>query len=580
VALGPGETALPVDAAAVAFAFGSGGTTKVKSAIDRQGRAAWLVLLALALIAGTFLRVWQLDIQILLDDEWHAINKLLRTTDARDIAMHFGLADYSIPLTLYYRFLYLHGGLTDWGMRLPMLLAGVGLLFVAPWLTREVLSLPARSVWVALMALSPLMTYHTRTARPYAITTFLCFVAILAFREWWRRSERSWLWGALYVAATFLAGYLHLIALSFALSPFLYYGTFALRDCLLAADRASALRRLRDLVVLGACLALPLAVALLPPLITDAASLAAKAGTDSATAESIYRTLLICFGISSPSLLALIAALCAIGVRSLWRREHDLVAYLSFVVLIAVAAIVASKAAWLQHQLNFARYIQPLVPFLLLAMAQGMIQVLAYLRSGNVQAGIAAAALAAIYLAGPIPGYLYAPNQFMTDQYFQFDYDPAHNPYLTFLPQGPIPDFYRQLGRRPPRSLTLIEMPWSLETNHDPQVLYQAVHRQYIKVALNTPDCGVSDYGNYPESATGMQLGRFVHLSALLRGETAGADFFVVHFHPWPDPQQPPSGWPDLSVCLAQIEQHFGAAVYRDDEIEVFALSPAARVVQ
>jgi hypothetical protein len=564
----------------MALAFGIGGKPRMKSVADRHGRAAWLVLLALALVAGTFLRTWQLDIQILLDDEWHAINKLLRAIDARDVATHFGLADYSIPLTLYYRFLFLHGGLTDWGVRLPMLLAGVGLLLAAPWLTRELLPLPTRSVWTALMALSPLMTYHSRTARPYAITTFLCFVAILAFREWWLRGERRWRWGALYVAATFLAGYLHLIALSFALSPFLYYGVFALRDCLRAADRASGLRRLRNLTVLGVCVALPLATALLPPLMTDSVSLAAKTGTDSATPESIYRTLLICFGTASPWMLSMFAALCAIGVRSLWRRERDLVAYLTFVLLAAVAAIVASKAAWLQHQLNFARYIQPVVPFLLLAMAQGIIELVAHMRSANVQAGTAAVALAGMYLAGPIPGYLYAPNQFMTDQYFQFDYDPDHNPYLTFLPQGPIPEFYRQLGKRPPRSLTLIETPWSLETNHDPQVLYQAVHRQYIKIALTTPDCGVSDYGNYPESATGMQLDRFVHLSALLRGQTAGADYLVVHFHPWPDPRQPPSGWPDLSVCLAQIEQHFGAVAYRDDEIEVFALSPATHTVQ
>jgi len=543
------------------------------AARDRRDRLLWLVLLALALGVGTFLRTWQLDIQILLDDEWHAINKLLRATDAHDIATHFGLADYSIPLTLYYRLLYLHGGLTDWGMRLPMLLAGVGLLLAAPWLTRTTLSLPVRSVWVALMALSPLMIYHTRTARPYAITTFLCFIAIFAFRAWWQGGERRWRWAALYAVATFLAGWLHLIALSFALSPFLYCGMFALRDCLRAQDRPAGLRRLRDLLVLGVCVALPLAAALLPPLLADAASLAAKTGTDSATPQSIYRTLLICFGISSPWLLAAFIALCAIGVRSLWRRERDLVAYLSFVVLIGVAAIVVSKAAWLQHQLNFARYIQPVVPFLLLAMAEGTLAVLAYLRSGAVQAATAALALAGVYVAGPVPGYLYNPNQFMTDQYFQFDYDRAYNPYFTVLPQGPIPEFYRQLGRRAPRSLTLIETPWSLETNHDPQPLYQAVHRQYIKIALTTPECGVSDYGNYPESAAGMQLDRFVHLSALLRGETAGADFLVVHLRAWPEGELPPSGWPDLSLCLAQIERHFGAALYRDEDIEVFALS-------
>ena len=543
----------------------------------RRERIAWIALLALALLAGLFLRVWQLDRQILLDDEWHAINKLLRAADLRDIATHFGLADYSIPLTLFYRFLYEHGGLADWGVRAPMLLAGIGLLLVAPWFTRASLPLRTRCLWVALMAISPLMTYHTRTARPYAITTLLCFVAIFAFRRWWLGGERRWRWALLYVAATFLAGWLHLIALSFALAPFVYYGMFALRDSFAAAERADGLRRLRDLVLLGVAAALPLATALLPPLITDAAALAAKTGSDSATAESLYRTLLICFGISSPWLLALFVVLAAIGVRSLWRRDRDCAGYVAFVLLIAVAAIAGSKAAWLQHQLNFARYIQPTVPFLLLALAEGVACVIARVPSAVTQAALAAAVLAAIYLAGPVPGYLYSPNQFMGDAYFQFDYDPAYNPYLTSLPHGPIPDFYRELGRRPPRSLTLVEMPWSLETNHDPQPLYQAVHRQSIKIALTTPECGFSDYGNYPESATGMRLRRFVHLSALLRGETAGADYLVVHFHPWPNPAAPPSFWPDLSLCLPRIERHFGAAVYRDDEIEVFALSPAAR---
>ncbi len=550
------------------------------AAHDRRDRLAWLVLLAFALIAGTFLRTYQLDIQILLDDEWHAINKLLRATDARDIATHFGLADYSIPLTLYYRFLYLHGGLSDWGMRLPMLLAGIGLLLAAPWLTRTTVSLPVRSVWVALMALSPLMIYHTRTARPYAITTFLCFIAIFAFRAWSLQRAGRWRWAALYVVATFLAGWLHLIALSFALAPFLFYGMVALRDSLQATARLEGLRRLRDLVVLGICVALPLAAVLLPPLSTDAASLAAKAGTDSATLHSIYRTLLLCFGISSPWLLAAFIALCAFGVHNLWRRERDLVAYLGFVVMIGAAAIIASKAAWLQHQLNFARYIQPVVPFLLLAMAEGVVAVLAYQRSAVVQAAAAALALVGVYFAGPVSGYLYNPNQFMTDQYFQFDYDRAYNPYFTVLPQGPVPDFYRQLGQRAPRSLTLIETPWSLETNHDPQPLYQAAHRQYIKIALTTPECGISDYGNYPESAAGMKLGRFVHLSALLRGETAGGDYLVVHLRAWPESDQPPSGWPDLGLCLPQIEQHFGTPTYLDEDIEVFALTPTARATQ
>ena len=539
---------------------------------QRRERAAWLVLLVLALGFGVWLRWNQLGSQIPLDDEWHALNKLLRS-DAADIATHFGLADYSIPLTLYFRFLYLHGGLGEWGMRLPMLLAGIGLLLAGPWLARSLLPRSTRALWVGLMAISPMMVYHSRTARPYAITTLLCVIAIFAFYFWWRGGERRWRWAALYAFSAFLSGWLHLITLAFALAPFLYYGAHAAVQAMSPANRITGLRQLRDLVLLGLLTGLLLATALLPPLFTDLSSLAAKAGTDSVTLHSGYRTLLICFGVASPWLLAAIAAVAVVGVLNLWKREREFTGYVIFVLLVAVAAIVASKAAWLQHPLNFARYIQPMVPFLLLATAEGVGVLLAHVPLAAVRLGLGAAMLVGLYLAGPIPSYLYDPNQFMEDAYFQFDYDPRYNPYLTMLPHGPIPAFYQELGKRPARSITLIETPWSLETNSDPQPLYQAVHHQRIRIALTTPECGISDYGNYPETATGMRLKNFVHLSALLRGETYGADFLVVHLRSWPEPAQPPSQWPDIAAtCLPRIEQHFGAPVYRDDDIEVFAL--------
>lgn len=78
----------------------------------RSGTAAWTLMLALAIIAGAWLRWYQLGIQVLLDDEWHAVHKVLNS-DAAGIATTFGFADHSILLTLYYRLLALHGGLTE-----------------------------------------------------------------------------------------------------------------------------------------------------------------------------------------------------------------------------------------------------------------------------------------------------------------------------------------------------------------------------------------------------------------------------------------------------------------------------------
>jgi len=89
-----------------------------------------MALLASCVALGTYLRATQLPSQILVDDEWHAVHALLHL-DARAIATNFGTADYSIPLTLYDRFLALHGGLSEWQMHVPPLVAGIALLVVA-----------------------------------------------------------------------------------------------------------------------------------------------------------------------------------------------------------------------------------------------------------------------------------------------------------------------------------------------------------------------------------------------------------------------------------------------------------------
>lgn len=521
----------------------------------------------LALAIGIFLRCWQLGDQILLDDEWHALHKLLHA-DAHDIATHLGLADYSIPLTLYYRFLYLHGGLAEWGMRLPMLIAGIGLIALAPWLLRRHASPATLALWTALIAISPFMVYHSRTARPYALTTLLVFVAVIAFREWWTRDTARVRWAALYIVCAFLAGWLHLITLPFTLLPFIFCGIVALYE--------RAWRGVAALCALGIALAVPLLLGLLPPLLNDWGALAGKSGSDALTLDTLYRSLLLCVGTADPLAFALLMLLAALGVGAWWRRDAGFVAYVATIVLGAGAAIALSHPAWVQHPGTFARYMQPAIAFLLLFAAQGFAVLIARCAE-PLQTALAAAAAGVVFIAGPIPDYAYFPNQFMGHPYFQFDYDAAHNPYRTQLPDGPIPDFYRRLAARAPHSLTLIEAPWSLETNHDPQPLYQHVHRQFVRIGLTSPLCGTRDYGDYPPADTHMQLAQFAHLDTLLLGQISGADFLVMHLHPWPSNLPPAPQWPDVATCLPQLEQYFGAPAYRDEEVEVFALSPAGR---
>jgi hypothetical protein len=184
--------------------------------------------------------------------------------------------------------------------------------------------------------------------------------------------------------------------------------------------------------------------------------------------------------------------------------------------------------------------------------------------------------LTGLFAAGPIPGESHYPNQFFGHLRYQFDYDPAHNPYVLQVPQVPPPEFYRELAKRPRGSVTLIEAPWRLESHFNALSLYQDVHHQLIRIGFTTPVCGVRDFGEYPAARTGMKMREFVQLDAVLGGDFENADYLVMHVNPGSTASVPPE-WPDVVQCLPAITKRLGAPIYRDERIVVFdlrALSP------
>lgn len=520
-------------------------------------QAGWLILGAAALIVGTALRVWQLDGQILIDDEWHAIHRLL-AADIPQIVTRLGYADYSIPLTVAFRLLYDHGMLSERWMHIPAACAGIALLVAAPWLMRRSFALPVRMTWVALLAISPLLLYHSMVARPYAFTVLLTLIAVVAFRRFWHDGSRRA--AAAYIFSTGLAGYLHAVTLPFVLMPLAYYGIAALR----------LRRRLVGCIVVGAITALLIAVTLGPPVVNDWQQFTAKAGKDHVTVESVYRSWLMLAGSRYAGVLAAIVALAIYGWWRVRRRDPGLARYLLAINGVAAIAVALSGATWIFHPLVYARYLIPGLPFLLLFVAEGAIGLVD--RVPRVAPLMVAAGAALLYALGPIPAIAYYPNQFWGHLRFQYDYDPRENPYVTQVPKEPVPAFYRELAARPPASLTLIEMPWRLESNFDPHAWYQEVHRQRVMIGLVTPVCGTWSFGEYPETRTGLRMRHFAHLSALLRGQTYGADFLIVHVKPWKTPPDEQIEWPDMTACMPQIEARYGAPVWRGDGMVVYAL--------
>jgi hypothetical protein len=538
-------------------------------------RLAWLLLAAFAVGAGLFLRGQQLVLQVVLDDEWHALHKAL-SAGPLDIATHLGRADYSIPLTLYVRLLYEHGWLSELRMRAPMIAAGALTLGTLPWLVRDCTGRATRVVFLMLLAVSPLLVLYSRHARPYALTCLLSFVALVAFDRWWRRKGYPIAWAGAYVAATALAGWLSPVTLPFTLAPFVYRSIAAVAAAARGADRGNGRIAARRLVALAPAAAIPLALALVPAAVVDWTSLADKAGVDWVTGRTVWRALLLQFGVASPWIGAAMTALAIRGAVLFAREDASRAACFSFAALAGFLAIVAARPAWVHYPIVLARYMIPALPLLLLAVARGTVDLVDRLRPSALAPAAVAALGAALFFAGPLPGLLVAPTQFGAHLRYWFDFDPDENPYLTQQPVEPVPEFYRELAALAPGSRMLIEAPWRLESHYNPLALYQTVHRQRVRVGFVTPVCGSRTYGEYPEQA-GLHMRNFAHLPALLRGETGGADYLVMHLASWTTPAGVSIEWPDVSGCLPAIERVLGPAIYRDGRIVVYPLKPERR---
>jgi hypothetical protein len=328
--------------------------------------------------------------------------------------------------------------------------------------------------------------------------------------------------------------------------------------------------------IVGAAVAALLALLLGPPLVVDWQQYTAKAGRDMVTPESVYRTALMLAGSRHAWVLMPMVGLAVCGAFRLWRREPDVARYLIVVNGVAAIAIAGAGIMYIYHPLVYARYLLPGLVFGLLFVAEGFAVVLEALRPSALRPLAAVVAGVILCVVGPIPAIYYAPNQFTGHLRFQYDYDPAHNPYVQQVPKEPVPAFYRELARERAGSLTIVEMPWRLESNFNPHAWYQEVHRQNVLIGLVSPVCGPRVFGDYPEDA-GLPMRNFIHLSQMLRGETRGADLLVVHLAPWKTPPDAEVEWPDMRACLPVLQAKFGAPLRQGDDLVVFRVGATPR---
>ncbi|HSM69348.1 MAG TPA: hypothetical protein VK830_06510 [Xanthomonadales bacterium] len=520
------------------------------------------------LLLGAVLRAYRIGQQLILDDEWHALNAV-QDHGYRWIFSHLGHADHSIPLTLLYEFLSRTTGLDEWTMRLPLLLAGIALLVLLPWLLRHWLRPAERLLLMALLAISPLLINYSRIARPYALLALLAAAAIPTAWRWWQRrspTPNAWAW----YACALISGWLNPVTLATTTAPFLWFLPSALR----AARRDSRYGPLLRACGMSVMLASGLVLLLFVPLSVDWASLAVKSGVHAITPETPWVALTLFAGTGSTWLALAMLALAVTGWVELQRREAGLARVLLLIGAAAAAAVLATGAAWIGHGIVVARYLIGLLPLYLALAAIGTITVAQWLVARAGLAGASPGLLAALVvpvllLAGPLPDLDYRHSQFLHHMAWQFDYRSDRNPIRAALADVRVPDFYRDIAAaHPDGGALIVEAPWHLESNWNPLPLYQQAHGQRVQVGFVGGLCAGSLYGELRGDVEGLEFRNFVRLADLLNGP-AEADYLVFRHHGLPGAR--PIAM-DTAQCEAALTATLGPPWRSTDTALVFRL--------
>jgi hypothetical protein len=308
-----------------------------------SARSGFALAIALAIVLGAWLRFHGLGAQVVQDDEWHAIHKLMGSGYA-DIFRSFGQADHSIPLTLLYKAMAETVGLTEINMRIVQVLAGIALIALAAALAWYVTaSRAAVMLFAFLVAGAPFLVLYSRIARPYAITTLLV-TGVLALLWRWRECRGLGL-GALACALTALAAWLHPISAVFP----------AVAMLAILAEDLRARKDIRAIVLLALAAAAAIAAPLAVPLMNDAQALTAKAGGSFPGGYTVWRMSSLFAGGLPDAVTAILVAIAAFGAVRLVRSQPALGMYLAALAVVPVALFMLVGAAWAHQGHTFAR---------------------------------------------------------------------------------------------------------------------------------------------------------------------------------------------------------------------------------
>lgn len=442
-----------------------------------------------ACAAGAALRLYRLAPQVLVGDELHAV-RAVSHRQFPQILVTYGVTDVCLPLVGLARWLSERGVVLAEGVfRTPVVVAGLLLLALFPWLARRAAAPAAALLFPWWLALSPQLVLYGRIARSYTPATLFAGLAAAAFFAWWRTRRAAW--AAAYAGLGALAVWFHLLSAVFVAAPLAFAG-IARVAAALRRPRGGEADRTRErpgwlaLAVVGLALAAGVALFLVPGWDGLAEMLGGKRGRGEVQPGAVADAARLLAGTVHPLLAGLFWAAAAAGFVRLLRRDRELALYSALLVGAHAAALAVAQPYGLANPLVLGRYLLLVLPVVLLWVAHGLDwRGRRWTRLAGLAAG--AALLVSIVATGPFAAPRLRYSSFLHHE----DFLAFHRP-LPKLPEERIPRFYRRLAREAvgeggAGGGAILELPSFPEGENRALHRYQDLHRREVLLTVTDP---------------------------------------------------------------------------------------------
>lgn len=547
------------------------------------------------ILSGGLLRLYRIRSQLIWDDEWHGIYTAI-INPLGYIFTHYHDNDNCIPLSIYYRIMLNFNGLNETIVRFPQILSGILILVVFPLIARKSFNKRTALTFSFMLAISPLLIYFGRFARPYGIVVFLSFVSIFSFYFW--VNERKPIYAVAYLISAVLAPYFSLSSLVFVIAPVVYFGILSQLK-----RKAPFIRFAKNIPerkhIIFFVLALAVGIGLwLAPAVGTIKEVTNKSGQSLIDLGTLGGCAFLFCGSNSYVLCSILAALFIYGLFVLYAYDKSLFSYLCTICLSQLLFIVLSRPRLVQVTIVFARYFLPVLPVFLLIISLALSELHIKLplfqnkpetarRLANL---IVALLLVFVFLNGPLPDAYGFPNDFTNHIDYQYKYVQtpgdmrgAHE--LTSW------KFYLILGNQKNKG-TVIEFPavvsWTWNIFH----IYQRVHKNRVVIGYDSNHYGPF-FGYDSIHNKHIEFTNFVDVSSAQPLVNSGADFIVLHKNIWKESAAVGLHSPDnrrkmekrlfdlspsvraemadyVSDAIANLGARFGVPFYEDEWIVVY----------